>query len=207
MIIRYLKSIKLVKEKFLNVKISRDNVYDYFYKHVVKLKMNPDIIDKKWFVDMQKYIASLTDRERYALFSYTKYGDVYVNLMERGLPIDFNRVRMDPLVYEIVSTTTDAGFYDALNDTGAKIMASKTPISFDAMRKDKSGKLMQDFKNIIVYELGSEHFKKEYLRSMIKSLSTTLHSIFTRLRSPRNPWWSTGESGIHSSRRTNTTNR
>lgn len=172
------KKHKTRKREMLELKISRDNVYDYFYKHVLKMNMNPDIIDRKWFVDMQKYIASLTDRERYALYSYTQYGDVYVNLMERGLPIDFSRVRMDPLVYEIVSTTTDAGFYDALNDTGAKIMASKTPISFDAMRKDKSGKLMQDFKNIIVYELGSEHFKKEYLRSMIKSLSTTLHNVF-----------------------------
>lgn len=174
------KKIKTYKRKFLNVKISRDNVYKYFYKHVVKLEMNPDIIDTKWFVEMQKYIASLTHRERYALFSYTKYGDVYVNLMERGLPIDFNKVRMDPLVYEIVSTTTDAGFYDALTDTGAKIMANKKSISFEAMRKDKSGKLMGDFKNIIVYELGSRHFKEEYLRSMIKSLSTTLHSIFAK---------------------------
>jgi hypothetical protein len=174
------KKIKTYKRKFLNVKISRDNVYKYFYKHVVKLEMNPDIIDTKWFVDMQKYIASLTHRERYALFSYTKHGDVYVNLMERGLPIDFNKVRMDPLVYEIVSTTTDAGFYDALTDTGVKIMANKKSISFEAMRKDKSGKLMGDFKNIIVYELGSRHFKEEYLRSMIKSLSTTLHSIFAK---------------------------
>jgi hypothetical protein len=174
------KKIKTYKRKFLTVKISRDNVYKYFYKHVVKLDMNPDIIDTKWFVEMQKYIASLTHRERYALFSYTKYGDVYVNLLERGLPIDFNRVRLDPLVYEIVSTTTDAGFYDALTDTGAKIMANKKPVSFDAMRKDKSGKLMGDFKNIIVYELGSRHFKEEYLRSMIKSLSTTLHSIFAK---------------------------
>ena len=39
---------------------------------------------------------------------------------------------------------------------------------------------MEEFKNIIVYELGSRHFKEEYLRSMIKSLSTTLHSIFAK---------------------------
>ena len=174
------KKIKNYKRKFIYVKISHDNVYKYFYKHVVKLGTNPDIIDTKWFVDMQKYIASLTDRERYALLSYTKNGDVYVNLLERELPIDFTRVNLDPLVYEIVATTTDAGFYDALTDTGAKIMAGRKPISFDAMRKEKSGKLMGEFKNIIVYELGSRYFKEEYLRSMIKSLSTTLHGVFAK---------------------------
>lgn len=174
------KKVKTRKRQNLVLNISRDNIYEYFYKHVLKLNMNPDIIDTKWFVALQKYIASLTDRERYALFSYTKYGDVYLNLMERGLPIDFSGVRMDPLVYEIVSTTTVAGFYDALTENGAKIMETQQKVSFDAMMKDTSGKRMGDFKNMIVYQLRSQNFKESYLRSMIKSLSTTLHSVFTK---------------------------
>jgi hypothetical protein len=142
------------------------------------MNMNPDIIDKKWFVDMQKYIASLTDRERYALYSYTQYGDVYVNLMERGLPIDFGRVRMDPLIYEMIYTTTNTGFYHVLSEKGKKIMATKKPVDFGAMLKDKSGKLMNEFTNMVVYQLGSLSFKEVYLYNTIRSLSTTLHNVF-----------------------------
>lgn len=172
------KKHKTRKREMLDLKISRDNVYDYFYKHVLKMNMNPDIIDTKWFVDMQKYIASLTDRERYALYSYTEYGDVYVNLMERGLPIDFGRVRMDPLIYEMIYTTTNAGFYHVLSEKGKKLMATKKPVDFEAIRKDKSGKLMDEFKNMVVYLLGSRSFKEVYLYNTIRSLSTTLHNVF-----------------------------
>ena len=172
------KKDKTRKRELVELKIFRDNVYDYFYKHVLKMNTNPDIIDKKWFVDMQKYIASLTDRERYALYSYTEYGDVYVNLMERGLPIDFDRVRMDPFIYEILHTTTNNGFYNVLSEKGKKLMATKKPVDFGAILKDKSGKLMSEFKEMVVYLLGSRSFKESYIRDTIKIFSMTLHGVF-----------------------------
>lgn len=86
-----------------------DNISSNFYKHVIKRDTNPDIIDTKWFVKMQAYISSLSNRERFALYAYTKNGDVYVNLKERGMKLNYERINMKPFFYEFLEYMTMDG--------------------------------------------------------------------------------------------------
>ena len=174
------KKLSKRKREVMTINVSRDNMYDYLYKHILKMNTNPEVIDTEWFVNMQKYIASLTYRQRYALYSYTEYGDVYVNLMERGLPIDSFRVRLQPLFYEIVSGSTYSEFYAALNDGGKKIIKSNKIPQFDEMLKDASGVLLQKFYDVLIFNLNISYFDFNYILKLIKNLSDTIHSVFTK---------------------------
>ena len=175
------------KREVMTINVSRDNMYDYLYKHILKMNTNPEVIDTNWFVNMQKYIASLTYRQRYALYSYTEYGDVYVNLMERGLSIDPFRVRLQPLFYEIVSGSTYSEFYAALNDGGKKIINSKKIPQFNEMLKDASGVLLQNFYDVLIYNLNISYFDFKYILKLIKNLSDTIHGVFTKAPTTTKP--------------------
>lgn len=172
---------KTPERENLRINIVQNNFYKNFYKQVLKRYLNPDILDLDWYVKVQKYISSITERERYALYSYTKYGDVYVNFLERGMNLDYNRVKMEPLVYEFVVYLSDPkhSIKSVLNETGLTVappfMLAFTPKDFTFMLKQKSGEMLRKFYLTFREELlKSRHFKVSFINVLIKNLANTI---------------------------------
>jgi hypothetical protein len=172
---------KTLERENLRINVVQNNFYKNFYKQVLKRYLNPDILDLDWYVKVQKYISSITERERYALFSYTKYGDVYVNFLERGMNLDYNRVKMEPLMYEFIVYLSDPkhSIKSVLNETGLTVvppfMLAFTSKDFTFMMKQKSGEMLRKFYLTFRQELlKSRHFKVSFINVLIKNLADTI---------------------------------
>ena len=151
-----------------------DNISSNFYKHVLKRDTNPDIIDITWFIKMQEYISKLSNRERFALYSYTKNGDVYINIKERGMKFDYDRFNVKPFFYEFLEyiTTNKSVDFDVkfLGMTLSEIKKAK---------KDTSGR-----KTATLYRkflrLPSKQLKHKVVDTLIKMLSDTISRVIKK---------------------------
>ena len=189
------KEKKNLKRQLINIKFYRDNISSYFYRYILKSNMNPDIIDVDWFINMQSYIKSLSDRQRYALWSYTKHGDVYVNLMERDLYVDTNRIVMNPLFYEIIVYLANPNnsrvhvFTDTIGTVpiSLKSIQQAPPDVFKKYIDDKTGVSLHKMFAIFSNDMKSTFFTRHFLLKMIKSLADTISSTIRKAPPTRKP--------------------
>jgi len=176
------KGYRIPKIKMI-INYPRDNVFEYFYKYILKQNLNPDIIDTKWYLKSQKYISNLTDRQRYALFAYTKNGDVYLNIKERGLELDYNRVIVAPLFYEFMVYMSDPGKtrdifkkdISLLEDEAYLIKQSATKYRVAIENKKDLFDFYVKFKRISGIRL-----KNEVIDILLKNLGNTISSVIKK---------------------------
>ena len=151
-----------------------DNISSNFYKHVLKRDTNSDIIDTTWFIKMQEYISKLSNRERFALYSYTKNGDVYVNIKERGMKFDYDRFNVKPFFYEFLEyiTTTKSIDFDVkfFGMTLGEIKEAK---------KDTSGRKIATLYRKFI-RLPPKKLKHEVVDTLIKMLSDTISRVIKK---------------------------
>lgn len=155
-----------------------DNISSNFYKHVIKRDTNPDIIDTKWFVKMQAYISSLSNRERFALYAYTKNGDVYVNLKERGMKLNYDRINMKPFFYEFLEYMTMDGT-DKSIITDIKNTLGMTVDEIQKVKKDTEGRELANLYSNFVH-LSSKKVKPAGIDILIKMLSDTISRVIKK---------------------------
>ena len=180
----YSQSIKFVNISKLKIirsihmlRIPRNNFYDYFYKHVLKQNVNPAIIDTEWFLNMQKYFRDLTASERWSVYSYSKFGDVYMNLLERGMTINYSNIHLETLMYEILNSVSRKEFKDLLKDyeDRKKFIIQGFP-PFSEILKYKTGVVGGKFHEYLRL-LNSNSLDEGFLKKMIKNLSDRLHGV------------------------------
>lgn len=176
----------------ITLKFYRDNISSHFYKHMLKSNLNPEIIDTKWFVEMQKYIYTLTPRERYALFSYTHNGDVYVNFLERGLKLDFDRINIKTVFYEFMVYMANPKnprsniFKSEYNTPIVERFLNMTPKEYKKVINEKRGKKIAELYDTF-FVMPTKFFKKDFVILLIKNLSNTISSIIKKSPPTRKP--------------------
>lgn len=166
---------KGLQRKMTNIKVYHDNISSRVYRHILKTDVNPNVIDLEWFLSTQTYIKSLTDRQRYALFSYTHKGDVYMNLMERDLPVDFSRVDVQPLFYEymVYMAEPESSRVNIYTNPLAKMMP---PASFKEFIEDTTGKKMMSAFNQYKKSRAGD-YRPAFLLELIRRLADTLSGV------------------------------
>ena len=151
-----------------------DNISSNFYKHVLKRDTNPDIIDITWFIKMQEYISKLSNRERFALYSYTKNGDVYINIKERGMIFNYDRFNVKPFFYEFLEyiTTNKSVDFDVkfFGMTLGEIKKAK---------KDTSGRGIATLYRKFL-RLPPKQLKHKVVDTLIKMLSDTISRVIKK---------------------------
>lgn len=176
------KTKRDLTRKIIHLKFKFDNISSNFYKYVLKRDTNPDILDTIWLLKMQKYIANLSNRERYALYSYTKNGDVYVNILERGMELDYGNIKLKPLFYEFVEYITTPGVDTDIflfnNDTIESVFYM-TVEDIKKAKKDTTGKLLAALYNKFEKERSSE-IKKSVLKKLIENLGDTISRVIKK---------------------------
>ncbi len=103
------KKIKKAR-RIETLSITTDNFHDKVYRYALKSFTNPNIVDLKWFNEMNEYYKKLDPSELYTIWSYTYHGDVYLNLLERKLKIDYGRIDMTVFLYEIINLLSMPGY-------------------------------------------------------------------------------------------------
>ena len=107
---------KLNKAKLKYMTYTVDSTNDRYFKNVLNIDVSKELIDLKWYYNCQKYIDNLTPKEKWALKGYSYKGDVYVNLTERNIKIDYNNFSLTPFVYEFFEMILDGEFEDKAYD-------------------------------------------------------------------------------------------
>ena len=176
---------RTLKRNIMNLTFMYDNISSNFYKHVLRQDTNPDIIDVKWYIKMQEYISTLPNRERFALYAYTKNGDVYVNMLERGFDLDYTRVIMKPLFYEFLVYMTSPDTKKDIFIDGNNTFYGTFGITIQDLKiirdniTSATAKLIYDiYKKYIT--LKSSTIKKDVIHALIKSLSDTISRVIKK---------------------------
>lgn len=84
-----------------------DETSAFFHKYMLKRYIAPDVIDTKWFASVQSYISTLGNRERYAVFAYTKNPGPYQSLKNNKRSVR-GTVPVDMLFYEFIHYMADS---------------------------------------------------------------------------------------------------
>jgi hypothetical protein len=164
----------------------------------LKSEVNPEIIDTTWYLESLKYIATLTDRQRYALYVYTHHGDVYVNMIERGRKLDYNNIYDTTIFYEFVvymSNPNNSKFVikDDLYKSGLGVSSGAIDLvnmndkDYRVAMSDKSGIKMFALFNKFTTSGIVKVMKPIVLYQIIKSLSHTMSSTIKKSPSTTKP--------------------
>ena len=187
------KKDKNLNRQVFNISYPSDNISTRFYKYILKNELNPDIIDIEWYLETQKYIANLTDRQRYALYAYTYHGDVYVNMLERGsTTLDYSRIDPVTIFYEFVvymSDSTNSKFISAKGyEPGSAIteLFEMHNIRYRLALSDPTGEKMMAlfdiFKSGVIKSM-----KPSILLKLIKNLADTISSVIKNSPQTKKP--------------------
>ena len=139
---------------------------DRYYKNVLNLDVSKELIDLKWYYECQKYIDSLSPREKWALKGYSYKGDVYVNLTERGMKVNFNNFSLTPFVYEFFQMIIEGKYVSE----DKKFEKSK----IDNYLQKKDGNALTDLTQIFLQMKLPVSVKKELITRFSKTLSNVI---------------------------------
>lgn len=101
---------KIPATRSVNMSYTVPSSDERYYKDVLKIDPTKHVLDLKWYHECQKYIDTLSAKEKWALRGYSYKGDVYVNLTERKMKIDFKNFSLVPFVYEFFQMVLDGRF-------------------------------------------------------------------------------------------------
>jgi len=150
--------------------IRTDNFHDRVYRYALKSFVNPNIIDLKWYKEMTEYYKKLQPLELYTIWAYTNKGDVYLNLWERKLPIDYSRIDMSVFLYEIIDYLGIPGF-------SRDIFTSSEMFSTDYMlyRKMKPADVYRFW--VLLSNTQSTRFKPSFINTLLERMSMRLSRL------------------------------
>jgi hypothetical protein len=190
-----LSELTFKKNKTINrskevIQYITDNISSHFYRHILQSELNPEMIDTSWFIQMQGYIANLSNMQRYAIYSYTFKGDAYVNRMERGQDLDYDDVYMSPLFFEFVSyMASGRNNGDNVFNKNTKVpslsqvfkLNSSTKSSYyQSLIDDKSGVKMIEFYRVFMSKIRSSYFKPQFIKTLVRRLADTISGVISR---------------------------
>lgn len=153
--------------------IRTDNFHDRVYRYALKSFVNPNIIDLKWYKEITEYYKKLKPLELYTIWAYTRKGDVYLNLRERKLPIDYSRIDMSVFLYEIIDYLGIPGF-------SRDIFVSSEMFSTDYMqyRKMKPTDVYRFW--VLLSNTQSTRFKPSFIDTLLERMSMRLSSLIRK---------------------------
>ena len=167
---------KIKKKRFIStLNIQTDNFYDKVYRYALKSFTNPNIIDLKWFHEINEYYKKLDIPELFTIWSYTYHGDVYLNLWERGLKIDYTRIDMSVFLFEIINLLSMPSYT-------RDIFALKLEDSFDTNYTKFTNMTPQDIYNFwnVLSKTSSRRFKVSFINDLISRMSMRLSRIIRK---------------------------
>jgi hypothetical protein len=179
---------KLLNRSVTAIQYSTDNISSHFYRHILQSEKNQDMIDTKWFISMQDYISKLSDRQRYAIYSYTYKGDVYVNRLERGQTIDYNEISLSTIFFEFVHTMSlgveSAGSIFKSYQSDAQFEAFKMirvwdEQNYNELLNDRSGVKMFVFRNKFIRDMKSVNFRPRFMKMLVEKLADTISGVIS----------------------------
>ena len=154
--------------------INTDNFFDKVYRYALKSFTNPNIIDLKWYKDVTEYYKKLQPLELYTIWAYTNKGDVYLNLWERKLPIDYARIDMSVFLYEIIDYLGIPGFSRDIFKTSYEYFST----DYMRYRKMKSADVYK-FWNVL-QNSPSERFKPSFIDTLLERMSMRLSGLIRK---------------------------
>ena len=98
---------KSAPKKKIKLTFYDDDTSAFFHKYMLKRYIAPDVIDAKWFASVQSYITTLGNRERYAVYAYTKNPGAYQSFKNDKRSVRVN-VPIDILFYEFIHYMADS---------------------------------------------------------------------------------------------------
>jgi len=154
--------------------INTDNFFDKVYRYALKSFTNPNIIDLKWYKDVTEYYKKLQPLELYTIWAYTNKGDVYLNLWERKLPIDYARIDMSVFLYEIIEYLGIPGFPRDIFKTSYEYFST----DYMRYRKMKSADVYKFW--TVLQNSPSERFKPSFIDTLLGMMSRRLSGLIRK---------------------------
>lgn len=170
--IHFNKAIKK-NRKVDELAIHTDNFYNKAYTYALKTFTNPNIIDLKWYKDIIDYYKKLKPLELYTIWAYTNKGDVYLNLWERKLPIDYSRIDMSVFLYEIID-------YLSSPNTSRDIFMSNEYFSTDHTRYTKMKPSDIYIFWVTLSKAQSTRFKPSFINTLLEKMSMRLSGLIRK---------------------------
>ena len=163
------------KRRIDTLTIQTDNFRDKVFRYALKTFTNPNIIDLKWFKEMTEYYRKLDPSELYTIWAYTYHGDVYLNLWERKLPIDYKRIDMSVFLYEIIGALSMPGY-------PRDIFVTPQMKAFDTTYTKFAKMTPQDIYQLwnTLNETTSGRFKPSFIKALIERMSLRLSGIIRK---------------------------
>ena len=152
------------------LKISNNNFFEKVQKYALKSYTNPNIIDLKWFKETMAYYKKLQPLELYTIWAYTHKGDVYLNLWERGLKIDYNRIEMSVFLYEIIEYLANPN--NSRDIFTMEKVLNTNYLAYKSMQPIQISKLFHKLLNE-----SSRYFRPSFIETLIANMSSRLSGI------------------------------
>ncbi len=137
-----------------------------YYENVLNIDITKGMIDMNWWKKSILYIDGLSPRQKWSLRGYSFKGDVYLNLMERKMSINWLNFDLSPFVYE---------FFDMVINDGYKFYGFDKDVISKALKDNDSKnieELMKKFlKNVKLFNVS---VKKLLVQKLNKTLSNVI---------------------------------
>ena len=139
--------------------------------------------DHKWYSECYKYIIGLDIGQLWSLRAYSHKGDVYMNLTERGIPLNYNNINNSTLFYEYLKMVVkNRNGYSVHDDAFGKV-------DEDFIKSNKTNiiKLIKEPRTVmastitkIISEFEKVKFKQHHYDFLIKKLINTLDGVLAK---------------------------
>ena len=156
--------------------IHTDNFHDKVYRYALKSFTNPNIIDLKWFKEMTEYYKKLAISELYTIWAYTYRGDVYLNLWERGLKIDYDSIDMSVFLFEIINLLGMPGYTRDI--FAPHLLVKSFDTTYTKFTKMTPNDIYQ-FRMVLTIT-PSRRYKVSFIKELISRMSLRLSSIIRK---------------------------
>ena len=163
------------KRRIDTLTIHTDNFHDKVYRYALKSFTNPNIVDLKWFKEMTEYYKKLDSSELYTIWAYTYHGDVYLNLWERKLKIDYGRIDMSVFLYEIIGALSMPDYPRDIFVTPQMEAFDTTYTKFTKMTPNAIYQFW-----ITLTQTTSRKFKPSFIKALLERMSMRLSNIIRK---------------------------
>ena len=164
----YGKNTNTMLQLFRTLNIDLDSAYNF---------------DHKWYSECYNYIIGLDIGQLWSLRAYSHKGDVYMNLTERGIPLNYNNIDNLTIFYEYLKMVVkNRNGYSVHDDVFGKVDEN-----FIKSNKTNIIRLIKEPRTLtvstitkILTDFNEVKFKKHHYDFLIKNLIKTLDGVLAK---------------------------